>query len=572
MPFGAPGHRAVIVETGDVDALVAGVDFGTSGVRVVIVDPQNGAPHAVAAEPFPEWERGRYCDPPAQSFRQHPRELIDSFHRAAAGAVAQLPVGMRSRIRAVSVDTTGSSPTAIASTGVPLAMSSDTFAEDPDAMVVLWKDHTAEVEAARIERSLGVPYASEWFWAKILHIVETNGAVASAAVTWAEHADWFPAYLCGNRDPATWKRCRGGAAHKALWGHGGSRDGHRAQGGAGEFAGYPSAERLGRISPYLATVVNTLGSEVWSPGLPFGRLCTSEATATGLPPGIPVGVGSFDAHTAALAAGVRPGTIAKIIGTSSSDMVVTDLPLSRGFPGVESVAVGSIVPDLVTIESGQAAYGDLAEWLVSLLEYGIDATGRRTSTSDNDRRNDRSRIFGRLEAEAGRLAFQDAPVALDWWNGRRSPHGDLSVTGALSGLRLANGPPALYFSLWESAAFATRTVHEHLRNSGVAIDEIAAIGGVPDRSDLAMRILADVLNHPVSVRESANASAHGAAIYAAVAAGIHPDVSTAQAHMQVKERTTVRPEPSRAALHVARYRRYRELAGFQERLERATTT
>ena len=514
---------------------VVGVDFGTSGVRVVVVDTASGEQKGVSGAGFPRWESGEFCDPGRQVYRQHPRELIDAFRAAVTDALSQISLEERGSVRALSVDTTGSSPTAIGPDGRPLALTTE-FAANPEAMVILWKDHSSEAEALELEKALGEPYSSEWFWAKVLSSTRRDPSVAGRAVTWAEQADWFPAFLCGNESPESWRRCRSGASHKALW-----RPGE----------GYPSEELLRSVDPYLAELRAALQEEAWSPENLFGALDDEEARLLGLPPGLPIGVGSFDAHTATLAGGARPGTLTKIIGTSSSDMVVTDISPETGLPGVESAAVGSIVSGLTTVESGQAAYGDLTGWLVDLLLYGVPV---------NQRERERPRLFRELEAAAAEVPLPAAPVALDWLNGRRAPYGDLSLRGALAGLSIGTDAPALYLSLLEAAAFGTRVVHEHYASIGISYETLVVLGGVPDRSALAMRVLSDVLSRPLSVRESANASAQGAAIYAAVVGGRYRDALTAQEAMQLPERRVVTPDPERSRLHDRRYQTYRELA------------
>lgn len=513
---------------------MVGVDFGTGGVRVVVLDAVTGESLSTASARFDRWDAGEYCDPARHVFRQHPRELTEAFYQAAGEALTALPEAQRAAVVGVSVDTTGSSPTAIGRNGLPLAFQ-PAFSEDPAAMMILWKDHAADSEAQEITDGLSEEYSSEWFWAKVLHAARESDLVRAAAVTWAEHADWFPALLCDNREPPSWKRCRSGAAHKSLW--------------RSHPTGYPPRDRFERIDPYLATVWDTLGTDAWSPDERFGVLAEGPAERLGIPAGVAVGVGVFDAHSAALAGGVRPGTVAKIIGTSSSDMVVTDLPIEHGFPGVESAAPGSIVPGRVTIESGQAAYGDLTEWLVRLISFGSDVAPRL-----------RDDLFASLETAAAAIGLSTVPVALDWFNGRRSPFGDTNVQGALAGLTLGTSAPQLYLSLLEAAACATRAGLEHLRSLGVGMEEVHVLGGVPDRSELAVTVLANVLGRSLSVRESADASARGAAIYAAVVGGVYPDVLTSQTALQLAERYVVSPDVTRVAGHEIRYRRYRELA------------
>jgi len=519
--------------------LVLGADFGTGGVRVVVVDTSDGTVVAAGSAGFPGWDAGRYCNPAGYTFRQHPRELTDAFIQAVRKAIDTLPHARRDAIAGITVDTTGSSPTPIGSDGRPVAFD-PRLADDPAAMVILWKDHSAGTEGRALTEQLGREYSSEWFWAKVLRGARESEAVRREAITWAEHADWFPAMLCGIGDPAGWRRCRSGASHKALW---------------SDHGGYPSGDLLERVDPYLTDIRESLGTEAWSPDQAFGHLSTEFAEKLGVPAGIPIGVGIFDAHSAALAGGVRPGTVAKVIGTSSSDMVVTDLPDSHDFRGVEGVGVGSILPDRVTIESGQAAYGDLTEWLVRLVTFGAPETPRK-----------RDDIFRSLEDAAADLDPETLPVVVDWFNGRRSPYGNMNVTGAVAGLGLGTDAPGLYASLLEGAAFATRSGLEHMARLGIAIDAVHALGGVPDRSRIAVPILANVLGRPISVRVSVDASARGAAICASVVAGIYPDLITAQTVLQLPERTVVSPDPERAAIHEGRYRRYTELGSAVERL------
>jgi L-ribulokinase len=509
--------------------LVLGVDFGTEGVRVVAVNALDSAVIATGSAQFPNWNAGRYCDPYRDMFRQHPQDLLDGFLEAVSQALSVLSEHDRSQIIGLTIDTTGSSPTAIGKDGRPLALSKD-FYDDPASMVILWKDHSAVEEAEHLTSVLHHEYPSEWFWSKVLRASRENKAVRENTITWAEHADWFPAILCAKSEPKTWRRCRSGASHKALW---------------NPFSGYPSHQVLSQVDPYLGAVHRSLGDQAWSPNQPFGVLSTDYANNLGLPNGIPVGVGLFDAHSAALAGGVSPGTLVKVIGTSSSEIAVTDMTKNSKFPGVEGIGVGSIFPELVTIESGQAAYGDLAEWLYRLVSFRSNVT--------LDSRDD---LFRLLEQEARKLHIEDLPLAVDWFNGRRAPFSDLKVSGAFSGLSLGTGPAHLYASLMESAAFATRVDLNHLESIGIQVDSIHVLGGVPDRSQYVVSVLSDVLNREISVRESDSASSRGAAICAAVISGVYPDLLTAQKRLQLAERKHVRPNAKNALLRDRRFHNY----------------
>ena len=207
---------------------VIGIDYGTDSVRSVIVDTGNGNIEGSSVFEYPRWKKGLYCDPAANRFRQHPLDYTEGLEQSVKGAMKGLSKEIIGNISGITVDTTGSTPVAVDSKGVPLSLKQG-FEDDPDAMFILWKDHTAVREAAEINDIAGTwggtdftkyeggIYSSEWFWAKILHVIRKNSRVREKAFSWVEHCDWIPALLVGNTDPLLIRRSRCAAGHKAMW-------------------------------------------------------------------------------------------------------------------------------------------------------------------------------------------------------------------------------------------------------------------------------------------------------------------------------------------------------------------
>ena len=545
---------------------VLGADFGTDSVRVVVVDTADGAVVGSGVSLYRRWADGAYCDPASNRFRQHPLDHIESLEAAARVSLAQAAgragPSVASKVRGISVDTTGSTPCLADGAGRPLALLPG-FAEEPDAMFVLWKDHTSVAEAERINalargwggedytKYAGGVYSSEWFWAKALHIVSTNPAVAGAARTIVEHCDWLSALLAGATDLGAWRRSRCAAGHKALW--------HASWGG------YPPPEFLARLHPRLAELASTLGTETWSATEAFGPLCGEWAARLGVPAGILVGVGAFDAHMGAVGGDLKPGTLLKIMGTSTCDIMVGPKPES----GVETLVRGicgqvdgSVFPGMIGYEAGQSAFGDVFAWLRGVLAWPLrNLPGIQAAEAARME----EALLPVLEAAAGRIdPERSGLVALDWLNGRRTPDADQSLRGAIYGFTLGTDAPALYRALIEAAAFGSRAIVERMREEGLQIDRVAAVGGVAKKSALAMQISADVLGIDIEVSSSEQSCALGASMFAAVAVGLYPDILAAQAAMRAPVETVWKPDPGRRAVYDRLYRKYQALGAFVE--------
>lgn len=492
-------------------ALVMGIDFGSDSVRVLVVDAATGDIAGKGVAPYRRWADGLYCDPSGSRFRQHPLDYLESLEQASGLALAEAGANAGSLLRGVCVDSTGSTPAPVDETGRPLALRPE-FADNPNAMFFLWKDHTATREADEFNsaadawpgedylRYQGL-YSSEWFWAKILKAVRDDEAVRRAARTWIEECEWITAELCGLGPGFIRSACAAG--HKALW--------HSA------FGGLPSRAFLAGLDPYLGQV-----HDCFTPPLPSdqaaGTLSPVWRERWNAGDDVVVASGLFDAHAGAVACGVRPGTLVKVIGTSAVDMLVERAEnISAGdTKHLFGMAENSIVPGLVGIEAGQAAFGDVFRWFESLLCW---------------RGTDSEKADGTVLARLNDACFGKAPsrvVALDWFNGRRYPRANDNARACVANLALGVDAPAFYQALVTGVAFGAKRMLDGFVESGIAVNDIVCAGGVAKKAPFVMQTLADVLERTVAISASEEACAQGAAMFAALAAGLHPSLAACQ--------------------------------------------
>ncbi|HOF56274.1 MAG TPA: ribulokinase [Prolixibacteraceae bacterium] len=545
-----------------------GLDYGTDSVRSLIVDTSTGEEIAGAVFEYPRWKKGLYCDPGKNQFRQHPLDYLEGLEYTVKEALRQAPPGVAEQVAGISVDTTGSTPVAVDERGTPLALT-DGFRENPNAMFILWKDHTAVQEAAEINSLArkwdtdftqyeGGVYSSEWFWAKILHVLREDTAVLRSAYSWVEHCDWIPAILTGNSDPLTLKRSRCAAGHKAMW--------HEA------FGGLPSEAFLVALDPLLAGLRDRLYKDTYTCDISAGTLTPEWAAKLGLPEGVTVGVGAFDAHLGALGAEIQPYHLSKVMGTSTCDMLVAPMDEinDRLVSGICGQVDGSIVPGMMGLEAGQSAFGDIYAWFRKLLEWPLTTLLQETSLVDEGTRQKLAdevsgKIIARLSEEAARLPIGESTlVALDWLNGRRTPDANQNLTGAITGLNLGSDAPRIFRALVEATAFGSKAINDRFMEEGVRIDGVIALGGVAKKSPFVMQVVADVLNMPIKVARSEQACALGSAMAASVAAGIHATTEEAQKKMGGGIETEYRPIPENAEKYARLYEQYKKLGHFVE--------
>jgi L-ribulokinase len=546
---------------------VIGVDFGTDSCRSLVVDAMTGEARASAVAFYPRWAAGLYCQPDQGVFRQHPQDYIDALKSAIRDALAQVTDTVRANIRGISIDTTGSTSVAVDRHGTPLALT-EPFQENPNAMFVLWKDHSAVQEAEEINRLahgwggtdftryVGGVYSAEWFWANMLYVLRADVQVRRQTYSWVEHCDWMPALLTGVTDPHRIKRSRCAAGHKAMW--------HES------FDGLPSEAFLGRLDPLLIGMRERLYRETCTADVAAGSLTPEWAAELGLPPSVVVGVGAFDAHMGAVGAGIRPYSLVKVMGTSTCDVLMAPSAEigERVVRGICGQVEGSVMNGMTGMEAGQSAFGDVYAWFRQLLGWPLALLG---DTLDAQRQRDEimQAILPELERQAAKEnPLQTGIVAIDWLNGRRTPFADQTLRGGLFGLSLGSDAPKIYRALIEATAFGARAIVERFRDEGIRIDEVIAVGGVAKKSPLNMQIVADVFGLEIRVARSDQAVALGAAMFAAVAAGLHDTVARAQQHMGSGFEKVYRPDPVTSAAYDVLYRQYLEYGALIERAMR----
>ncbi len=527
-----------------------GLDFGTNTVRALLVDVRNGRETATAVVAYPSGRDGIILDPKNPELaRQNPDDYLIAVEAAVRKTLAAARRADASfspaRVVGLGVDTTGSTPLPVDAEGAPLSRRKE-FRRNPNAMAWLWKDHTGFAEAAEITAlaavehpeylaKCGGTYSSEWFFSKILHCLRVDPEVFDAAASWVECCDWIPAVLVGETRPERIKRSRCAAGHKAMFNE--------------AWGGLPAVDFLARLDPKMGKLRAWLYDKTFTSDIPAGGLSAEWATRLGLPVGLPVAVGAFDAHLGAVGAGVSPGRFVKIIGTSTCDICVwpSDQPLAD-VPGLCGIVDGSVLPGSFGLEAGQSAVGDIFNWFVNEIRPGGPKNGSHAELTKK---------AARLKPGASGL------LALDWNNGNRTVLVDQRLTGLLLGQTLHTRPEEIYLALIEATAFGARTIIERFREYGVRIDEVINCGGIAEKNPLVMQIYADVTGLEMKVARSAQTCALGSAMAGAVAAGPaaggHRDFPTAQAAMGGLKARTFKPNPARHAVYEELFSIYRKL-------------
>ncbi|MFV5697181.1 ribulokinase [Flavobacterium sp. ZT3R17] len=514
---------------------VIGLDYGTDSVRAILIDTENGQEIASNVCHYKRWKNKEYCNASINQFRQHPLDHIEGLETTIKYVVENSNVDP-SLIRSICIDTTGSSPVPVTEDGTPLALTKG-FEHNPNAMMVLWKDHTSINEANEINelavtwggenftKYVGGIYSSEWFWAKILHIAKEDEAVKNAAYTWMEHCDLMTYLLIDNKDLKTFKRSRCAAGHKAMW--------HE------DWNGLPPEEFLGKLHPYLAALRGRLYDETYTSDLVAGNLSQEWATRLGLTTDTVIAVGTFDAHSGAVGAKIEEHTLVRVMGTSTCDIIVASEETigTKSVRGICGQVDGSVIPGFIGLEAGQSAFGDLLAWYKELLLWPTDHL-LTTSTLLTDVQKEQLKeeisdnLIIQLTAEAEKIPVSESvPIALDWINGRRTPDANQEIKSAISNLSLGTKAPHLFKSLVNAICFGSKKIVDRFEEEGVKINSVIGIGGVARKSPYIMQTLANVLNKPIKIAASDQTPALGAAIYAAVAAGIYPNVIEASQKM-----------------------------------------
>lgn len=524
-----------------------GVDYGTNSVRAVVVDCANGQAVGTSVFAYPSGDQGVLLHPKEPHLaRQHPGDYLRGLTASVTGALAQAQSvdGFDpSQVIGIGVDTTGSTPLPVDAQARPLALDPK-WESNLAAHAWLWKDHTAADEAAAITAiagehaphllaPIGGIYSSEWWWSKIWRCLKVAPEVFDAAASWVELADFIPAVLAGVNDSRKIVRCVCAAGHKAMY--------------SDVWGGLPDKAFLTCLDPKLAELRDRLYDVAYAPGRPAGQLCAEWARSLGLREGITIAMGGFDAHYAAVGAGVTTGTWVKIIGTSTCDCAVAPAtqPVAD-IPGICGIVNGSIMPGYYGIEAGQSAVGDILKWWVEEICRGDDYA------------------HAHLTVEASHLKpGESGLLALDWNNGNRTILVDPRLSGLLLGQTLHTTQGEIYRALIEATAFGARAIIERVREYGVAVDRVVCCGGIAEKNPLFMQIYADVIGQPMLIAGSPQTPALGAAVAAAVtagaAAGGYDDWGEAQRRMTSVKDQSYEPRPDAVAVYNELYGMYREL-------------
>lgn len=535
-----------------------GLDYGTDSVRALIVNNQTGENIGTAVHYYERWKQGLYCDASISQFRQHPLDYLEGLEATIKGALKNITSEIRQKIVGISIDTTGSTPVAVDENGTPLALLPD-FEQNPNGMFILWKDHTANKEAEEINnlarrweidftKYVGGIYSSEWFWAKILRTLRVDKKVREKAFSWVEHCDWISAVLSGNTNPLTMRRSRCAAGHKGMW--------HE------EFEGLPSDEFFTKLDPVLAGLRDRLYRNTYTSDEPMGNISAEWAQKLGLSENVIIGVGGFDCHMGAVGAQIEPYDFVRVMGTSTCDMLIAPNEeighlLIKGICGQVN---GSIIPGMLGMEAGQSAYGDYYAWFQSIITEPVrELLGEKAVEEISEK------LIPYLSEKAALLSVsENDPVATDWINGRRTPDANHALKASFVGLNLGTDAVKIFKMIVEATAFGSKAIVDRFINEGVPIKQVIAIGGVAKKSPFVMQTLADVLNKPIKVASSDQACALGAAMNAAVAAGIHPTVQEAQEAMGSGFDAYYEPRQANVKVYQKLYEKYQKLGKYSE--------
>lgn len=551
------------------EAYVLGVDYGTDSVRTIIVNAANGEELASSVFHYPRWKKQLYCNAGNNQFRQHPLDYTEGLEATIKECVAKVGAGIASKIKALSVDTTGSTPIAVDSTGTPLSLLPE-FEDNPNAMFVLWKDHTSVNEAAEINahaekfdtnylQYVGGIYSSEWFWAKLLHVLREDKAVKESIYSFVEHCDWIPFLLTGGNDANSMKRGVCSAGHKILW--------------AREWGGLPPNDFFAALDPLLDGFTERLFKDTYTSDKAAGLISADWAKRLGLPADTVVGVGAFDCHMGAVGGQIEPYYLSKVMGTSTCDMLVAPMEEvgDKLVKGICGQVPGSIIPGMLGMEAGQSAFGDAYAWYKKVLTWPLENILASSSLIDEETKGKliketEEAIIPALSKLAEKLTVdENSELAIDWLNGRRTPDANQLLTASLTGLDLGSDAVRLFRSVVEATCFGAKAIVERFVEQGIPVKGLIGLGGVAKKSPFIMQMMADVMNMPIRIHKSEQTCALGAAMFAATAAGVYNKVEDAMDAMGQGFDAEYHPDKKMVSLYQQRYEKYKTVGAFMEK-------
>lgn len=526
---------------------VIGLDYGTDSARAVLVSTEDGKVIAESVSNYSRWAQGKYCDNSAQMFRQHPLDYYESLKAVLHGVLDSRPE-IAAQVCGIGIDCTGATPCLVDSKLRPLALD-PRYAENPDAMFVLWKDHSSMKEAAEIEASAGEymdstsgTYSPEFYWCKLLHVLRSSPELKKDAYQFLELCDWVPTLLCGNSDPAKCKISHSVVAVKMLY--------NPAKGGL------PPREWFASLDDCWLDVVDHTHPGHYTCDKAYGTLCKEFADEFGMSTDVVVACGVIDSFAGAVGSGITPTRPIMTLGTSSGYITAVPEKDAKWVHGAFSQAEGFVMPGMFSVEMGLSAFGDAYAWLAKLLGWFPQHNGEKCSSGA---------ILKALGEEAQTLPLdENAPFATDFFNGRRSPDQNPNLWGSVMGLRLNTSAPEIYRALVEATCFATRAIIERLGEHGMAPEEVMCIGGISQKSPYVMQMLADVCGIPMKVYDNKETCALGSAMSGAAVAGAYPSIEAARDGMMAGVKETFTPDASLKAYYDRRYLRYKAATAFTQ--------
>jgi L-ribulokinase len=516
------------------DQFVIGVDFGTDAVRAVLVDARNGGELASASFAYPRWRDGLYCDPARNQFRQHPLDYIEGLGYTIKACLRQAGEEAASAVRAITIATTGSTPVAVNEEGTPLALMPG-FEQNANAMFVLPKDQTAVKEAAEINfiagkqevdylKCSGGVYSPEGYWAKLLHILRADESVSRSCFSFVEHCDWLPFLLTGGHQAMNVKRSRGAAGQKAIW--------------STEWGGYPPEEFFSLLDHRLRGFPGRLLKRTFTADEPAGFLTPewSLHLGLGITRNIVIGIGGLDTQMAAVGGQIEPYWLTESPGS------ILVVPADHNVPGI----CGSVIPGMISLEAGQSAFGDIAAWFKKLLSWPLDELLMNSKilfpgVAELVREELEGQILHTLSQRASTLALDN--------------DAELAITGFSPG----SDAPRIFRALTEAGCFGTKNTIDQLASQEIPVKGIIVTGEAAKKSPYILQLLADGLQLPVRISKAEHSTALGAAMFAATAAGIYPDIQKAMKVMGAGFEKTYAPDPGKGSFYARRYEKYKKL-------------
>jgi L-ribulokinase len=538
---------------------VIGVDFGTDSVRSILLDAANGNEISTSIAYYSRWKKGLYCDASKSQFRQHPLDYVEGMTQTIQDCIKKAGLQISKNIKAISIDTTGSTPIAVDEEGTPLALKVG-FEENPNAMFLLWKDHTAVKEALEINvnskkfdinylQFVGGIYSSEWFWAKLLRTLRVDEKVRESCYSWVEHCDWIPFLLTGGNKAVDIKRGVCSAGHKSLW--------------SDHYGGFPPPEFFTSLDPLLQNYTS-LFNTTYTADQSAGTISKEWANKLGLPDDVKIGIGAFDAHMGAVGGEIEPYYLSKVMGTSTCDMLVAPLKEVDGklIAGICGQVNGSVIPGMMGMEAGQSAFGDAYAWFKEILMWPLKNLLADVEGIDEEKLIEiiEAKLIPTLSEKASKLKLSEMDeIAIDWLNGRRTPNANQALKGAFLDLNLGTDAVKMFRCLVEATCFGAKKIVDQFINQGIPVKGLIGLGGVAKKSPFIMQMMADVMNMSIKIHKSEQTCAIGAGMFAATVAGIYPKVEDAMVAMGQGFEKEYFPNKDLVPIYAERYLRYSEI-------------